>query len=136
MVRYIKTGLSITCVLCAYVFWFSSCNRAGQSQRNLEKQQAYDSINVSRVVNELSDKIGLSLDKRDSLTLLFMEHFKELQSTIQKRQGREVMDQLKERFETKVESLLDEEQFIVFQTFMENARPRPQGPPQQGPPRR
>ncbi len=136
MVRYFKTGLSTALVLCACVLWFSSCTPPRQSKRNLQKQQAIDSMNICNIVNELSDKIALSSDKEDSLTLLFWEHFKEMKSTMQKREKREVMDQLKERFESKVESLLNKDQFIEFQSFIENSRRRPQGPPQQVPPPR
>ena len=93
-----------------------------------------NSTQITKMVDDLTTELSLSADQKTKVSALYVAHFKEAQTLIDKNKDageeqRTAMDKLKSGFETKVKAVLTADQQKKYVTYMKKNEPR-QGPPQ------
>lgn len=82
---------------------------------------------ASKTVSELSEKIEMSTSVQDSVKLAFITFFNKMNSDRQSDGRPNILNFEKER-DLKVKTFLSEEQFKIYSKFMEERKPKGEGP--------
>ena len=87
-----------------------------------------DSLEIVKMVDELSVKLNLSGEQRKSIEQIHLDHFKEVKSEREaewslQEQKRIARDARRIAFENQVKDLLSPEQQTKFDAYMQNHRP-------------
>jgi hypothetical protein len=135
-----KINISKVILLLSFVFGMMACN----SNQNQQRGNHQNDEQISVMVEGLSEELSLSGKELEIVKYLFIHHFEEMDKVMaEENVSKDKMDSLKNSFEAKVDSVLNDEQFAKFKTYMENHRPqggpqgnRPQGGMPQGGPQR
>lgn len=91
--------------------------------------QMPDNSQIEKMVAEMSEQLSLTDNQAVELEALFKEHFSEMKSTMNSgnRPSRDEMDAMKSEFESKVKSILSDEQMAKFNEFMKENQNRGKG---------
>jgi len=82
---------------------------------------------ASKTVSELSEKIEMSTSVQDSVKLAFITFFNKMNSDRQSDGRPNILNFEKER-DLKVKTFLSDEQFKIYSKFMEERKPKGEGP--------
>lgn len=103
-------------IICSMV----ACNQKTQQEKNAPANQQ-----VSKMSADLSEKLSLTDEQSKIVKFLFTNHFNEMEKIIKKgNASKEDMDSLKKTFESKMDSVLSDDQYDKFISYMETIRPQ------------
>ena len=89
-----------------------------------------DSIQIAKMVTELSTELTLTEDQHTVIAKAFFNHFDEVKALTEKgkRPDRQIMDAVKKSFEAEVEAVLTKDQNKLFKDFMKKRHAKPEQP--------
>jgi len=82
---------------------------------------------ASKTVSELSEKIEMSTSVQDSVKLALIAFFNKMDSDRQS-DGRPNVEKFEKERDLKVKTFLSDEQFKIYSKFMEERKPKGEGP--------
>lgn len=119
-------GIAIFVTLISGTAFAQSNRRTGPPKPPSKEQQ-------QRMINGLSHQLSLTESQKKQVTVLFAQHFEEMQTAMksQQRPGKKAMDAKRDAFHQQIKTVLNPTQQKKFEEFLKNHRP-PQGRQQQG----
>ncbi len=120
----VKTYKYILLLLSAILFSSGSLFAQSQQKRN-HPPKLPSKVEITKIVKELSEDISLSSEQKNEVSTLFNSHFDEAKTKMKEHEtthkmNRAEMDKLRNNFEIRIKSLLNDEQKIGFDNFMKN----------------
>jgi hypothetical protein len=80
---------------------------------------------INKMVDDLASELSLSAEQKTEILLLYTEHFAEVKSSMDgNRKNREEMEASRSNFESKVKTLLNENQKELFDKLQKNNNKR------------
>lgn len=87
-----------------------------------------DEKQMEKMIDDIDKKLSLTSEQKEKITVLMSEHFKEMKEVREKfKKSRDAekseMDSLKTKFDEDMNSVLTEDQQVLFKEFMKEKRP-------------
>lgn len=125
---------NITAVVFTGIFLFALTIRAQDDQHRQPPPPTPDSLQIVKMVDELSATLSLSKEQKAEILKLHFDHFAEAKALMNQKETdrekhRSKMDSLRKGFEDRIKSLLNDEQIKSFEEFLKTHGPQAQQQP-------